>query len=78
MEEKIADLTIKQGTKHYLKLYYPFVNRSYPLAINHADISEITVEKCMNWLVNNKICSEQEFDNALELKNKNSGRKTTI
>ena len=56
-------IEILQGGRHVFKAYSIKSNNSFPLPVSHKIINKHIVKAFRDWLVENDICSIDEFDN---------------
>lgn len=54
------------GGRHTIKAHAIETNSSYPLPLSHNEVNKNIVKDFRDWLVRNKICQIEEFDDQLK------------
>lgn len=67
IEWRVDGFSIVHGSEHYLKLQFISAKRPYPLPFNHPTIKDWVVEGVKDWLVQNEVCNEADFDKELKI-----------
>jgi len=60
--QKHKQVKIVSGGKHVVKAVAIKTNQAYPLPLNHPTVSKRIVKAFRDWLVENNVCTIEEFD----------------
>lgn len=66
LDRNHKDIQIIKGGKHTYIIKYAFWSRPYPIPFKHSIVDKNIVKKLMKQLVNEDICTKEEFDNIIK------------